>query len=151
MKNLEIIPMRTEDAVFAAALEKTCFSAPWSVAMMTDAVLREDAVFLCAYFDGCFAGHAGMFCVLDEGQIANVAVKEAFRRRGIGTALISALTEEAVRRKLSLLMLEVRASNTGAQTLYEACGFERVGVRRGFYAHPREDGFLYNKSIKQML
>lgn len=142
--------MRAEDATLAAALEETCFSAPWSAAMLAEAIRREDAVFFCAYLDGCFAGHAGMFCVLDEGQIANIAVEEAFRRRGIGTALISALTEEAFRRKLSLLMLEVRASNTGAQTLYEACGFERVGVRRGFYAHPREDGFLYNKSIKQM-
>ena len=98
--------------------------------------------------DGVFAGHVGMLCVLDEGQICNLAVAPAFRRMGVGSALLDALKTEAARRGLAVLMLEVRASNTAAQALYEKSGFERVGVRRGFYANPREDAFLYNLYLK---
>ena len=141
---IETAPLTEGEAGAAAALEAQCFSAPWSREMIEAAVVQSGAVCLSAAVDGIFAGHVTMFCVLDEGQICNLAVAPVFRRMGVGSALLDALKTEAARRGLSVLMLEVRASNTAAQTLYEKNGFERVGVRRGFYAAPREDAFLYN-------
>jgi len=136
---------QTEDA---AALEAECFSVPWSREMLDAAVIRSDMVFFYASVDGIFAGYIGMLCVLDEGQICNIAVFPAFRRMGVGGALLDALKREAKCRCLSVLMLEVRASNTAAQALYEKNGFERVGMRRAFYKNPREDAFLYNLYLK---
>ena len=136
--------MTNASALFAAELEKLCFSAPWSYKMLCEASGSESGEFLCAFADGEFAGYAGMLCVLDEGQICNVAVCPPFRRMGVGEALMTAQREAGIRRGLSVMMLEVRASNGAAQHLYEKLGWERVGVRRNFYSAPREDGVLYN-------
>jgi ribosomal-protein-alanine N-acetyltransferase len=91
------------------------------------------------------AGYAGVQCVLDEGYITNVAVDTAFRGRGIATRLLTALDEMARARGLTFLTLEVRASNQAAIALYETCGYQKAGVRRGFYTKPREDAILYTK------
>lgn len=145
---IETAPLTADEAGAAAALEARCFSAPWSPEMIEAAVMQSNAVFLGAAVDDVFAGHVGMLCVLDEGQICNLAVDPAFRRMGVGSALLDALKTEAARRGLAVLMLEVRASNIAAQALYEKSGFVRVGVRRGFYANPREDALLYNLYLK---
>jgi ribosomal-protein-alanine N-acetyltransferase len=144
MSKIEILPMTKESALFVAQLEKVCFSSPWSYDMLCAEGLRAEAEFLCAFIDGSFAGYAGMLCVLDEGQICNVAVCPPFRRMGVGEALMEAQRSAALVRGLSVMMLEVRASNTPAQRLYEKLGWEKVGVRRNFYSSPREDGVLYN-------
>ena len=136
--------MTKESALFVAELEKLCFSSPWSYEMLCSEGLRKDSEFLCAFVDGEFAGYAGMLCVLDEGQICNVAVCPHFRRRGVGEALMTAQRSAGEARGLSVMMLEVRLSNTAAQRLYEKLGWEKVGVRRNFYSAPREDGVLYN-------
>lgn len=136
--------MTMESAHFAAELEKICFSAPWSYEMLCSEGLREESEFLCAFVDGEFAGYAGMLCVLDEGQICNVAVCPPFRRMGVGEALMTAQRNTGLTRGLSVMMLEVRAGNTAAQGLYEKLGWEKVGVRKNFYTMPREDGVLYN-------
>ena len=85
-----------------------------------------------------------MLCVLDEGQICNVAVCPAFRRMGVGEALMAAQREIARSRGITVMMLEVRASNTAAQCLYEKLGWEKLGTRKNFYSSPREDALLYN-------
>ena len=144
MSKIEILPMTKESALSVAELEKLCFSAPWSYEMLCAEGLRPEAEFLCAFVDGAFAGYAGMLCVLDEGQICNVAVCPPFRRMGVGEALMTAQKNAGLARGLSVMMLEVRAGNTAAQKLYEKLGWEKVGVRRNFYSAPREDGVLYN-------
>ena len=143
-QQVEIVPMTKESALLAAELEKICFSAPWSYEMLCSEGLRREGEFLCAFVDGEFAGYAGMLCVLDEGQICNVAVCPPFRRMGVGEALMAAQRSAGLARGLSVMMLEVRASNAPAQRLYEKLGWERVGVRKNFYTAPREDGVLYN-------
>lgn len=142
--NIEILPMNETSAHEAAALERICFSSPWSADSLIEALGRADSSFLTAFVDGEFAGYAGMLCVLDEGQICNVAVCPAFRRMGVGEALMAAQREAAASRGVSVMMLEVRASNTAAQRLYEKMGWEMIGTRKNFYSHPREDAILYN-------
>jgi ribosomal-protein-alanine N-acetyltransferase len=144
MSKIEILPMTKESALLVAELEKLCFSDPWSYETLCSEGIRAEAEFLCAFVEGKFAGYAGMLCVLDEGQICNVAVCPPFRRMGVGEALMAAQRSAGLARGLSVMMLEVRAGNTAAQKLYEKLGWEKVGVRRNFYSHPREDGVLYN-------
>ena len=140
--NIEIRKIDEGGARLAAELEKKCFSEPWSEqGILSEA---EKGYFIAAYADGVFAGYAGMTAVLDERDICNVATEPDFRGMGVGKALIGALVENARESGASVIMLEVRKSNTAAISLYEKAGFELVGQRKNFYSFPREDALLYN-------
>jgi len=87
-------------------------------------------------------GFAGLWFMMDEVHLTTIAVREAYRRRGIGGLLLISAIELAVLRNARMVTLEVRASNRPAQALYEKYGFRRVGVRRGYYTDNREDAVL---------
>lgn len=126
-----------------AEIERQCFPEPWS-----EDALREElgkGLFLAAVEDGTVTGYVGCQTVLDEGYITNVAVLPAFRRRGVAERLLTALLGQA--QGLAFVTLEVRASNAAAIALYEKLGFERAGVRRGFYRAPKEDAVLMTKYL----
>ncbi len=145
--NIEIRKIDAESAHLAAELEKLCFAEPWSAkAIMEEA---ERGYFIAAFADGAFAGYAGMIQVLDERDICNVATVPEFRGKGVGRAIVAALLENAKITGASVVMLEVRASNTAAIALYEKMGFTLVGKRKNFYSFPKEDALLYNYYTEQ--
>ena len=85
--------------------------------------------------------------VLDEGYIANLAVKKAYRRQGVAEALLSKVIETAKENNLSFVSLEVRESNTPAIKLYEKFRFSKQGVRKDFYRSPKENGLILTKYL----
>jgi ribosomal-protein-alanine N-acetyltransferase len=87
-------------------------------------------------------GFAGLWMMAGEAHITNIAVWERHRRQGIGEALLISLIDLATELNARLITLEVRASNTAAQSLYSKYDFTQVGVRRGYYTDNREDGIL---------
>ena len=87
-------------------------------------------------------GFAGLWLMAGEAHITNIAVRESYRRQGMGELLLIALIDLAVELGANLMTLEVRASNTTAQSLYAKYGFIEVGLRRGYYTDNREDGVL---------
>jgi len=87
-------------------------------------------------------GFAGFWIMADEAHLTNIAVRESSRRQGIGELLLILVIDLAIELKASIITLEVRASNTAAQSLYRRCGFIQVGLRRGYYISDREDGVL---------
>lgn len=123
------------------AIEKTCFSMPWTREQLAHQMASEQNVFLCAEDETGLLGYIGLLTVLDEGYISNIAVAPEARRRGVADAL---LTELAARtcKTLSFLTLEVRESNVPAVALYEKHGFSAVGRRRNYYEKPQEDALL---------
>ena len=125
-----------------AALERQCFSDPWSVEMLRPELPDDSHEFLLAVEGEELLGYVGLMTVLDEGYLSNIAVSPEHRRQGIAEALLKALLMRARARKLAFVTLEVRAGNTPAQTLYRKLGFTEVGVRRGYYEHPKEDAVL---------
>ena len=129
-----------------AALERACFSLPWTAEQLS--AQRKDAQheFIAAVTeDGTVLGYVGMMTVLDEGYISNVAVGPEYRRQGIADALITRLDELCRARALAFVTLEVRAGNAPAIALYEKHGFARVGLRRNYYERPREDALIMTK------
>ena len=130
------------------ALEKQCFSAPWTREQLLSQLPDERHEFLVALDEGQPVGYVGMMCVLDEGYIANVAVSPACRRQGIGDGLIVELLHRAVRRELAFVTLEVRAGNEAAKALYAKHGFVPVGTRKKYYTSPTEDAILMTKFLK---
>ena len=87
-------------------------------------------------------GFTGFWVVADEAHISSIAVREAYRRQGIGELLLLSVFSLAAELEAHIITLEVRASNTTAQRLYAKYGFTQVGVRRAYYIDNREDGIL---------
>ena len=88
------------------------------------------------------AGFAGMWQLFDEAHVTTIGVDLPYRRRGFGEALLVALFDEAVRRGVNVMTLEVRVSNASAMKLYEKYGFSIQGVRPGYYSDNGEDAYL---------
>jgi len=140
--NYKLVPMTMEHVPQIAALERACFSRPWSEAMLQNELWNDSAVIIVAEGeDGTVLGYAGLQTVLDEGYINNVAVGEAFRRQGVADEIIAAFVRFG-QAKLAFLTLEVRASNTPAIALYAKHGFAEVGRRKNYYDDPKEDAVL---------
>ena len=123
-----------------AALERECFSDPWSEDSFRSE-LGEDSIFLVCGADGIDG-----FCILrlltPECEILNVAVRKEARRSGVGKALLQEAVTLAEGRGADTFFLEVREQNIPARALYEALGFTAVGRRKRYYSHPTEDAIL---------
>jgi ribosomal-protein-alanine N-acetyltransferase len=143
---ITIEKMSREHLSEVASIEEMSFSLPWSLESL-ELMLTEQANALVALEDGRVLGYVGMMCVLDEGQIINVAVHPDARRRGVGRTLMKAAQAYAKERGIVFLSLEVRESNIAARSLYSSLGWEEQGIRKGFYSHPVENACVMTKSI----
>ena len=143
---ITIEKMSREHLSDVASIEEMSFSLPWSLESL-ELMLTERASALVALEDGRVLGYVGMMCVLDEGQIINVAVHPDARRRGVGRSLMEATQTYAKERGIVFLSLEVRESNIAARSLYSSLGWEEQGIRKGFYSHPVENACVMTKSI----
>ena len=125
-----------------AALERQCFSHPWTEEMLREELFNDSACFLAAVTEQDeVVGYAGLHCILDEGYIANVAVDPRYRRQGVAGELLGAFLRFG-QANLAFLTLEVRASNEAAIALYRKYGFQEVGRRKQYYDAPREDAII---------
>ena len=142
-----IVPMDRGHIPQIAALERECFSTPWSENMLSDALFDPKASFIVAEDgEGGVLGYAGLQVVLDEGYIDNVAVERDARRHGVASALLDVFCRFGAA-KLAFLTLEVRASNAPAIALYEKYGFQRAGLRPKYYDKPREDAVIMTREF----
>lgn len=82
-----------------------------------------------------------------EWELENIVVARAACRLGLGTALIAELLQEARGRGVQAVLLEVRASNAAARSLYQSCGFVEAGLRPGYYQNPQEDAIVYRCNL----
>jgi len=146
--SIEVITSEAE-AGQLAGIERECFAHPLEETQIRSLLGDEKNIFLAAREGGLLTGSVWVQTVLDEGYIGNVAVRPAFRRRGLADALLNALHGLGRERGLSFLTLEVRAGNAPAIALYEKNGYTRVGRRPGYYDHPKEDAILMTYLIEQ--
>jgi ribosomal-protein-alanine N-acetyltransferase len=142
-----------EDVPAVAALERLSFSDPWSPDSFAQLVRNPDAFFMVADRGATGdppeppIGYLVAWFVLDEGEVANVAVAAAARGTGVGARLLDAALAEAGRRGTAQLFLEVRESNTVARQLYASRGFVELGRRRRYYRQPVEDALVLRRAL----
>ena len=140
----------TADAALISTIEQQCFSLPLTAEQIAAQIDDEKYVVLCVRNDsGEILGYAGMYHVLDEGYITNVAVAAASRRKHLADALISKLLEISEGLALSFVTLEVRESNLPAISLYKKHGFEEAGLRKNYYLAPRENAMIMTKFLSE--
>ena len=138
---MELLLMKQEHLEGVATLERLCFGEPWSAKALE--LLLGNGAFAVVCTEGQdVLAYGGMLSVLDEGQVTNIAVHPDHRRCGLGRRVLETMLEEAERRGLMEISLEVRASNHAAISLYEQAGFSAVGRRRSFYKQPTEDALV---------
>ncbi len=139
---VDILPMTSAHVHAVAELEQACFSTPWSERSIRGELDNPWAVWLVAADKGRVIGYLGAQYGLDGGDIMTVAVAPEYRRSGIGTDLIAAMSKILQEKHLQWLTLEVRPSNEPALTLYRNLGFRQVGRRPRYYQGPTEDAIL---------
>jgi len=134
------------DIPSVAELESRVFAEPWHENEL-NFLLEPNTFGFVTLVDGVLAAYGGMICVLDEGQITDIATDRDFRRMGLGERTLSAMLDEAKDRGLSFVTLEVRESNVAARSLYEKMGFSAVGRRNNFYRKPTEAAIIMEKKF----
>jgi [ribosomal protein S18]-alanine N-acetyltransferase len=148
-------PATSEDVDALVALERLCFSHPWTPRNFTDAMAdapRSRVVVLrVGGVDGPAERGIAAYCayevVAGELHVHNLAVHPGFRRGGLGRLLMGAILEVGANRGATAALLEVRRSNEAARRLYEGLGFHALATRRNYYSHPTEDALVMEKSL----
>lgn len=125
------------------AIEKESFPTPWSRSAFAGELLQNDfAHYIVALHEDVVVGYGGMWLILDEAHITNVAVRADCRGQGIGLALMLEIIRYAVIRGVKSMTLEVRPSNDAARHLYQGLGFMDRGVRKRYYSNNNEDAVI---------
>ncbi|MBU0493296.1 MAG: ribosomal protein S18-alanine N-acetyltransferase [Chloroflexi bacterium] len=143
-RSCHITPMTPDDLDQVAALEQTCFTAPWPRLAFLQDLANSYAryVVLRNAHSPAILGYAGLWLIIDEAHITTIAVHPDHRRRGLGELLLLHLFDLATAFDMRYLTLEVRAGNQSAQGLYHKYGFQAVGVRPKYYTDTNEDAVI---------
>lgn len=139
---------RPEDIPAVVALERACFGDPWPASAFVDLPGHEHVHFSVAEAGDEVIGYSVAWYVLDEGELANLAVAPGHRKSGVGRELLATVLADARARGVTRIHLEVRESNDAARQLYARNGFAEVGRRRGYYRKPTEDGLILRLTIE---
>ena len=142
---IEIVRMNESHVTAVAELERQNFSEPWPEIAVRSELTNKLALWLVALDGEAVVGYVGSQTVLQEADMMNIAVADTHRRRGIAKMLVEELIRQLDAYQLTL---EVRASNAPAISLYEALGFQQVGLRKNYYRKPKEDALILRKEWK---
>jgi len=147
-QNIELKNMSFEDINQVCEIENLSFAIPWSRESFESELLQNNlARYIVAKVDGRVAAYGGMWIVIDEAHITNIAVHPDYRGQKIGEKLVRAMLQTAKENKADRITLEVRASNDAARKLYKKLGFMDSGIRKGYYADTGEDAVIMWKEL----
>ncbi len=140
--------MTADDVAEVERIERAVYAYPWTAGNFRDSLNAGYRCVVCR-LDRALAGYAVQMYVIDEAHLLNITIAPPRQRHGHGTRLLHWLMHEARSRNMTTLFLEVRPSNTGAQTLYSRMGFTQVAVRPGYYPAPvgREDALIFKTRL----
>ena len=134
--------MASEDVRAVFEISERSFSESWSLESIEKEVDNPVASYFVAELAGNVVGYCGLWHVLDEGEVINIAVSEQVRGQKIGEKLLKTLFEEAKMHHLRVIHLEVRESNLPARMLYKKFNFKEIAKRKGYYHQPTEDAVI---------
>ena len=131
-------------------VEENCFTDPWSKESIRKELKNDLARYLVAELDNKIVGYVGVWFVVDEGHITNVAVHSDYRGKKIGDKLVKEMVKLCEESKLVAMTLEIRSSNTVAQNLYRKYGFKMGGIRKEYYSDNKEDAIIMWNQLNEV-
>jgi [ribosomal protein S18]-alanine N-acetyltransferase len=142
MNNIEIIPFNKNHVNEVLYISNLSFLTPWTRDSIEKELENRLARYVVAIKDDVVIGYGGIWFILDEGHITNIAIHPEYRGVGAGDMIVEALIEVCKLEGIASMTLEVRRSNVVAQNLYKKHGFIVEGVRKNYYADTHEDGVI---------
>lgn len=148
MKNkLTIYPMTEDDIDPVCDINNLSFSTPWSYESVKNDLHNKFSYYIVVKYNNEIIGYAGLWFIIDEADITNIAVHPKFRGLGAGSKLMGALIDLCIKYKISSLTLEVRKSNIVAQNLYKKFGFIEEGIRKKYYDGIEDAIIMWKRDI----
>jgi ribosomal-protein-alanine N-acetyltransferase len=144
---MEVLPMSADDLDELMEIEKVSFPTPWSRESYLAELENEVSYYRVIRCNGKLVGYGGLWLIIDEGHVTNIAVHPDFRKQGIGEKLMDELIGLAKKQKIMGITLEVRPSNQAALRLYNKYGFIPTGIRKGYYTDNGEDALIMWKYL----
>jgi len=136
-------PMEAGDVERVVAIEVASFSSAWQPETFRGLLNRPGAeLWVMEDDEHGVIGYSVLWCIMDQGELANIAVADGHRGRGLGAFLLGKVLDVGRDRDVASVYLEVRASNEEAIGLYHRFGFSHIGVRKRYYDNPREDALV---------
>ena len=143
--------MKMADVEAVHEVEVSAFPDPWSLASFKNEMKNKLAKYIVAEDDdGKIVGYIGVWYIIDEAHINNVAVHKDYRGKHIGSMLMEYLIKRCEEDSIDSITLEVRSSNEIAQNLYRKYGFKPGGIRKEYYSDNREDAIIMWKQIREV-
>ena len=140
---LEFKEMRFDNIEQVVQIEEQCFSSPWSAsAFMYEITYNNLAHYIVALKEGKIIGYAGMWVILSDAHITNIAVCPRHRGEKYGETIMLEMMARACFFGASKMTLEVRVSNAQARQLYRRLGFVDRGCRKKYYSDNNEDAII---------
>jgi ribosomal-protein-alanine N-acetyltransferase len=141
MKNYRLMNLNDIDTI--VDIERECFTAPWSAEAFRNELNHNlFAKYMIMEQDGVILGYGGMWLIIDEAHITNIAIREKYRGLGYGKELLGEMMKTASYLGSNRMTLEVRVTNEIAQSLYRKMGFYPSGVRPAYYSDNLEDALI---------
>jgi len=151
LTGVQLRKMELGDVGQVVEIEKQSFPTPWSAYAFTCEILDNN---FANYFvltlendRDKVIGYGGMWIILDEAHITNIAIAPAYRGKRLGELLLNHMMVSALEKGAERITLEVRVSNAVAQKLYTRLGFVAAGLRKGYYADTKEDAIIMWKDL----
>lgn len=146
---VKIRPLAIEDIPRVVEIEEVSFPTPWKAESFRSELIDN---YLARYFglelEGEIIGYMGLWNVIGEGHITNIAIMPSYRGQGWGEYLLRSVMEKLKQTEnIDRITLEVRVSNYTAQKLYTKLGFSPAGFRRKYYTDNREDALIMWASL----
>lgn len=145
---MDVVKVRSfaaKDAEAIHAISCECFKLPWSLDAISAELDNEFAMYFIAELGEKVVGFGGMWILLDEADITNIAVSPKFHGRKIGSAILSEMIQYCQEKDILNMTLEVRVSNKIAKGLYEKFGFINEGIRKKFYDDGEDAVIMWRK------
>ncbi len=139
--------MQLSDVNEIARLEKNTFSDAWTEKGILDTLHQQQAFVIIGEIDDKVVGYCIVYYVLDEAEVARIAVDDACKRQGVGRAILKEVEDICKEKEITRILLDVRESNETARAFYRNYGFVEDGIRKNFYEMPKEHAVLMSKDV----
>lgn len=143
MNNIVISKMQESDIKEVFKISALSFHTPWTVDSLKDELnSNKYARYFVAKIDNLVIAYGGIWIIIDEAHVTNIAVHPEYRGIGIGKKILEALIDQCIIEFIPSMTLEVRISNSVAISLYKSFGFSEEGIRKKYYGDTGEDGII---------